>query len=118
MRYSKEEQEQFLHELLHDFQVSKRFLQDAFLGWEFIPNFDRHSPCRNMAIITPNNSEIKIFVPNSRKENVNQEKFNTYEVAFDVFGMDDHMSKETYLEFNDPEDVVGYLYEQYINDNL
>lgn len=117
MRYSKEEQDQFLHELLHDFQVSKRFLQDAFVGWDFYPNFDRHSPCKNMAIITPNDSEIRIYVPNSRRENLNQEKFNTYGVAFNIYGAA-HLGAELHEEFDSPEDVVGYLYEQYINDNL
>lgn len=116
MRLTIEHQRTFLDLLEHDFRVSREYFPTAWNGWKFIRNFDRHSPCENMAIVTPNGSEVKIFVPNSDKEDLYNEEYNMFSVWIDMFGMGE---KNGYpLEFKYGEDVVGYLFEQWNSDNL
>ena len=115
MRYTREHQNTFLDLLSHDFRVSKEYFPTAWDGWEFIRNFDRHSPCGNMAIVTPNGSEVKIFVPNSDQEDLYKEEYNRFSVWINMFGMGENGHP---LEFKHGEDVVGYIFEQWHNDNL
>lgn len=110
----KEYQQKLLDLLCEDFRdVSKHI--GAFDGWEFVKDFDRHSPCRNLLITTPNGSEVKVFVPNSHVEDLNSEMYDTFMVWFDVFGMGED---DDYLEFHDIDDVVGYVLEQWYSNNL
>ena len=115
MRLSREHQKTFLDLLEHDFRVSREYFPTAWEDWKFIRNFDRHSPCENMAIVTPNGSEVKIFVPNSDKEDLYNEEYNRFSVWFNCFGMGENGYP---LEFKYGEDVVGYIFEQLQNDNL
>jgi hypothetical protein len=98
-----------------DFADLKRYNKGAFDGWEFVKDFDRHSPCRNMLIVTPNGSEIKIFAPNSYVENLYNEEFNVWAVWLDVFGIGEDVDP---VEFDELEEVSGYLLEQWESNNL
>jgi hypothetical protein len=115
MVLTKEHQRTFLDLLEHDFKLSKEYFPMAWDGWKFIRNFDRHSPCVNMAIVTPNGSEVKIFVPNSDKEDLYNEEYSRFSVWFNCFGMGEN---EDPLEFKYGEDVVGYLFEQWVSGSL
>lgn len=115
MRLTVEHQRTFLDLLEHDFKVCKQYRPTAWDGWTFIRNFDRHSPCENMAIVTPNGSEVKIFVPNSDKEDLYNEEYNRFSVWINMFGMGENGYP---LEFKYEQSVVGYLFEQWESDNL
>ena len=114
-RIDRATQRRMIDLLNFDFADLKRYNKGAFEGWEFIKDFDRHSPCENMLIVTPNGSEIKIFAPNSYVENWDNEEFNTWSVWFDVFGIGED---EEPLEFDELEEVSGYLLEQWDSNNL
>ena len=114
-RIDRATQRKMIDSLYCDFADLKRYNKGAFEGWEFIKDFDRHSPCENMIIVTPNGSEIKIFTPNSYVENWDNEEFNMWLVWFDVFGMGE--DKEP-LEFDELEEVSDYLLEQWDSNNL
>lgn len=111
----KEYQQEMLDLLCEDFGEVRRHHIGAFEDWVFVKDFDRHSPCRNLLITTPNGSEVKVFVPNSHVEDLNSEMYDTFMVWFDVFGMGDD---DEYVEFQDIDDVVGYILEQWYSDNL
>ena len=111
----KEYQQEMLDLLCEDFGEVRRHHIGAFEDWVFVKDFDRHSPCRNLLITTPNGSEVKVFVPNSHVEDLNSEMYDTFMVWFDVFGMGDN---EGCIEFNDIDDVVGYVLEQWYSDNV
>lgn len=115
MRIEKELQGRMLDLLIQDFGEVKRYTPKAFDGWYFITDFDKHSPCRNVLICTPNGSEIKIFVPNSHVEDVYNEEFDMYMVYFNVFGEGED---DEPLEFDMIDEVVNYLLEQWESDNL
>lgn len=110
----KEYQQKLLDLLCEDFRdVSKHI--GAFDGWEFVKDFDRHSPCRNLLIVTPNGSEVKVFVPNSHVEDWDNEEFDRWLVWFDVFGMGED---DEPLEFDGLDEVVDYLLEQWYSNNV
>lgn len=115
MGLSRQEQQTLLDLLCQDFGEVKHHTPKAFEGWEFVRDFDRNSPCRNLLIATPNGSEIKIFVPNSWKEDWDNEEFNTFSIWFDVFGMGEDENPE---EFDSIDNVVGYILEQWDSNNL
>lgn len=115
MRLTREQQQRLLDLLCQDFGEVKYYTPKAFEGWEFVKDFDRHSPCRNLLISTPNGSEIKIFVPNSHITDWDSEEFDQWLVWFDVFGMG---SDEEPLEFDQLDEVVNYLLEQWDSDNV
>jgi hypothetical protein len=115
MRLKREHQQRLLDLLYEDFGEVKRYTPKAWDGWEFVKDFDRHSPCRNLLIATPNGSEVKIFVPNSHIEDWDNEEFDRWLVWFDVYGMGED---EEPLEFDSIEEVVGYLLEQWDNNNI
>lgn len=89
----------------------------AWGGWKFIKNFDRHSPCKNLLVVTPNGSEIKIFTPNSFVENWDNEEFSKWSVWIDVFGTH-WTADEEVIEFDAIEEVVDYLLEQWYSNNV
>lgn len=115
MRLKREHQQRLLDLLCQDFGEVKHYTPKAWDGWEFVKDFDRHSPCRNLLIATPNGSEVKIFVPNSHIEDWDNEEFDRWLVWFDVFGMGED---EEPLEFDALDEVVNYLLEQWDNNNI
>ena len=115
MRIDKELQGRMLELLIQDFGEVKHYTPKAFDRWRFTNDFDRHSPCRNLLIETPNGSEIKIFVPNSHTEDVYNEEFDMYMVYFNVFGMGEDSEP---LEFDMIGEVVNYLLKQWESNNL
>ena len=115
MVLKKKHQQKLLDLLCEDFGEVKHYTPKAFEGWEFIRDFDKHSPCRNLMITTPNGSEIKIFVPNSYVENMYKEEFDLWAVWFNVFGIGEDEKPE---EFEKIDDLVNYLLEQWDNNNV
>ena len=115
MTLTRKEQSTLLDLLSKGFENVKHHNPGAWEGWQFVKDFDRHSPCANMCIVTPNQSEIKIFTPNNTSNNLDNEEFCDWIVWFDVFGM---YEEDTYEEFDSSDDIVGYLLEQWESDNL
>lgn len=108
-------QDRLLKMLCEDFAEVKRCTPKAFEGWVFTKDFDRHSPCRNLMIQTPNGSEIKIFVPNANITNHYQEEFSEWSVWFNVYGMGED---DEPMEFDLIVEMVDYLLDQWDSNNL
>lgn len=81
---------------------------------EFVYDFDIHSPCENLCVVSPKGVEIKVFAPNSTTMDFDNEKYNTINLYFD----DGYTVDDTPLEFDNVEGVCGYIVEQLENDNI
>lgn len=112
MDLSKTEQKRMLKDFVGAF--IHEHIREYFDGWTLVESFDRHSPFENAMLVTPNHSEIKVFMPNSTKKNIYMERENTINVWFDIYGE----GKEEMLEFDRIGELIDYLIEQYESENL
>lgn len=108
MILSKTEQKRMLKDTFNEYDSAK--ILGHFEGWECVINFDRHSPCENLMFVTPIGTEIKVFMPNSTQQCVDEEQFNTICVWFGDDGFPE--------DFDNEEVLIDYLIEQEINDNV
>ena len=76
----------------------------TFLDNGIVSDFDSNASCLNICITYPLGSEVKLFLPNSTQENIEEELFSQHCAVFE-----DHMGNDTYEFFESSIDMVGYL---------
>jgi len=82
----------------------------TFLDNGIVSDFDSNASCLNICITYPLGSEVKLFLPNSTQENIEEELFSQHCAVFE-----DHMGNDIYEYFESSIDMVGYLVENIDN---